>query len=77
MTKAVCLGPGSEKKFEECLIMQTLGHHLLEFLVVLLALAAMAFAIEQIGLRIWIAWLNRHLGQRKNGDSKEYWRTHQ
>ena len=67
----------TRNSFEENSIMQTLGHPALEFVIALLALAAMAFAIEQIGLRIWIAWLNRHLGQRTNSGSKEFWRAHQ
>jgi hypothetical protein len=40
--------------------MQTPQHHALEFVAALVVLVVAAFIIELIGLRIWIAWLNRY-----------------
>jgi len=44
-------------------------------LVVLLALVVLGFSVDRLGLRTWIAWLNRRAKPQDNG-SKQYWRLH-
>ena len=56
-------------------IVQTLSHHLVRCLVVLLALVVLGFSVDRLGLRTWIAWLNRRAKPQDNG-SKQYWRLH-
>lgn len=51
--------------------------HPVGYFVVFLALVALAFIIDQIGLWGWIAWLNRRQGKPKNEDVEEYWKVHQ
>jgi hypothetical protein len=56
-------------------IVQTLSHHPVRCLVVLLALVVLGFSVDRLGLRTWIAWLNRRAKPQDNG-SKQYWRLH-
>jgi hypothetical protein len=59
--------------------MQTLHHFssLADCLFAVLALVALVFILDQLGLRVWIAWLIRHDGKPKNTASKEYWNLHE
>jgi hypothetical protein len=56
-------------------IVQTLSHHPVRCLVVLLALVVLGFSVDRLGLRTWIAWLNRRARHQDNS-SKEYWGLH-
>ena len=63
-------------------MIQRLIHTPIDGSIALLALVALIFIIDQLGLRAWIAWfnrheVNRHEGKPNDGASKEYWRVHQ
>ena len=58
-------------------MMQTLYHISADCLVAVLALVGVAFLLDWLGLRAWIAWLSRHDGKPNNRGSKEYWRVHE
>jgi hypothetical protein len=58
-------------------MMQTLYHISAECLFAMAALVGLAFLLDWLGLRAWIAWLSRRDGMPKNSASKEYWRVHE
>ena len=57
--------------------MLALIHHPVGYVLGFLALCALAFAMDHLGLLAWVEWLNRHHQRRKDKASKEYWRMHQ
>ena len=63
-------------------MIQMLIHHLVACLIAFVFLVALTFAADRLGLIIWLAWLDRHKGDRReqkhhNEATKEYWRMHQ
>ena len=63
-------------------MIQMLIHHRAACLIALLSLVALAFVANRLGLIVWLAWLDRREGNRRekrcHGDAtKEYWRLHQ
>jgi hypothetical protein len=63
-------------------MIQTLIHHRAACLIALASLVALAFVANRLGLIVWLAWLDRHAGDRReekrHGEvTREYWRIHQ
>jgi hypothetical protein len=63
-------------------VIQTLIDHPAACLIAFLFLVALTFAADLLGLIVWLAWLDRHKGdrreQKRHGEAtKEYWRVHQ
>jgi hypothetical protein len=54
----------------------TLIFHSLAYLVAFLVLVALAFAIDRLGLWLWVAWFNRRESKPGDKGSGEYWRVH-
>ena len=54
-----------------------LVHYADDVLFALLALVALPFFARQLGLRAWIAYLNRRENKHKDKAAEEYWRIHQ
>jgi hypothetical protein len=54
----------------------TLIFHSLGYFVAFLVLVALVFAIDRLGLRLWVARFDRREGKRGNNGSGEYWRLH-
>jgi hypothetical protein len=61
---------------EEIFMMQTSILHLLGYFVAFLVLVALMFAVDRLGLLLWVAWLNRRAGKPEDNGSGEYWRLH-
>jgi hypothetical protein len=61
-------------------MMQTPILSLLGYFVALLVLVALTFAVNRLGLMLWVAWLSRrdgkHEGKPEGNRSGEYWRVH-
>jgi|HubBroStandDraft_1064217.scaffolds.fasta_scaffold264818_2 hypothetical protein len=57
-------------------MMQTPILHLLGYFVAFLVLVALMFAVDRLGLLLWVAWLNRRAGKPEDNGSGEYWRLH-
>jgi hypothetical protein len=61
-------------------MMPTLILHSLGYFVTFLALIALVFAVDRLGLMLWVAWLNRRENKcermPEGNDSGEYWRVH-
>jgi hypothetical protein len=61
-------------------MMSILILHSLGCFVAFLVLIALVFAVDQLGLRLWVAWLNRrdgkHEGKPEDNGSGEYWKVH-
>ncbi len=57
-------------------MMPTLILHPLGYLVAFLVLVAPVFAIDRLGLLLWVAWLNRRESEPGDNGSGEYWRVH-
>lgn len=62
-------------------MIQTVIHHPAACLIAFLALVALTFAANRLGLIVWLAWPDRHKGDRGQKShseaTKEYWRVHQ
>ena len=63
-------------------MIQTVIRHPAACLGVFLALITLTFVVNRLGLVVWLAWLDRHKGDRRGQKShgeatKEYWRVHQ
>jgi len=58
-------------------MIQALIHHPVGYVIAFLALCALVFVVDHMGLLAWVEWLNRHDRKRKNTASKEYWGMHQ
>jgi hypothetical protein len=61
-------------------MMPTLISHSLGCFAAFLVLIVLVFAVDRLGLMLWVAWLNRRKSKRErkpegNG-SGEYWRVH-
>jgi hypothetical protein len=54
-----------------------LVHYADDVLFALLALVAFPFFARQLGLRAWIAYLNRRENKHKDKAAEEYWRIYQ
>ena len=62
-------------------MIQTLIHHWAGLLIAFLSLVALASVADRLGLITWLAWLDRHKGDRRedkrHGESTgEYWSVH-
>jgi hypothetical protein len=55
---------------------QTLILHSLGCFVSVLVLVALVFAVDRLGLWLWVAWLNRREGKAGDSGSGEYWEVH-
>jgi hypothetical protein len=67
---------------EDIPMIQAVIHHPAACLGTFLALVTLAFAVSRMGLMVWLAWMDRHKGdrrgQKRRGEAtKEYCRVHQ
>jgi hypothetical protein len=58
-------------------MLPTLLRYADELVLGLLAFFAISFFARQLGLRAWIAYLNRRENKPKDEAAGEYWRAHQ
>ncbi|MGO9434190.1 MAG: hypothetical protein ACLP00_07835 [Terracidiphilus sp.] len=57
-------------------MMQTLILHSLGYFVEFLVLVALIYAVDRLGLLLWVAWLNSREGNPEHNGSRKYWRAH-
>jgi hypothetical protein len=58
--------------------MQVLTYNpLTGFIVALFVLVSLVYAVDRLGLRLWLAWHTRHAHKPKHEESKQYWGLHQ
>lgn len=67
---------------EDIPMMQALIHHSAACLIAFLFLVVGTLLADRLGLIVWLAWLDRHEGNRReenrHGDAtEEYWRIHE